>query len=229
VSNLIKAWRGALRDKLTMTQAAWLPFSQSIAIGDFGEFKDDVFERRAHCSKWGVDVAAHATRTEESGYLEIVSGTTLTIGSGADATALGAKVTADVQFSADESFLFRAPALTTIEVTDPEAFGEEVYRQAKYAGDAPSLMRYLVYGLTVVRQGYFLGSASKGTSMGVAGGYDEVTRGAVEGTLRFERTSSDMVTVKHPGEGNYGDAAVVAFKVLSWSPNGKRVQVDANT
>lgn len=230
MASLIKAWRKALSDKLNMTQASWEPFTQSIQLGDFGEFHNHEWQRRRPCSAWGVDVGKFAKREETSGSLEIISGTTIHIDGGGGGSVPGAKLSARVHFESKDSFLLRTPGRMTIEIEDPEAFGRAVYDAAAAAGESPSLMTYVVYGVTLVTQAYFVGSSDKKSSVGMSGTYEEIQYGAVmNGSLSIGKDSEDQVTTKHPADNTGTDPAVIAFKVLSWNPSGRNVQLDANT
>jgi hypothetical protein len=230
MSSLIKAWRKALSDKLNMTQASWEPFTQSIQLGDFGEFDNHVFQRRRPCSAWGVDVGQFKQREERSGPLELISGTRLDLGGGASGSMPGTKVSATAHFERTDAFLFRTPSRMAIEIEDPEAFGRALYDAAAAAGEPPDLMTYAVYGITVITQAYFVGSSDKNSSAGLTGTYDEIQFGAViGGSLNITKSSHDQVTTWHPGRGVGTDHAVVAFKVLSWNPSGRSVQLNANT
>ena len=229
MSSLIQAWRNALSDKVGMAQASWEPFTQSIELGDFGEFDDDVFQHRRSCRAWGIDVATFKIREERSGQLEIISNTILEIAGGAGGSAAGAKVSATARFERSDAFLFRAPSYMTIEFEDPVSFGRALYDAAAAAGEAPSLMTYAVYGIAVVAQGYIVGSSDKNSSVGLTGRYDEIELGAVSGSLDISKTSDNQITTWHPGAGVGADAAVFAFKVLSWNASGRSVQLNANT
>ncbi|HEX3763848.1 MAG TPA: hypothetical protein VHW23_34370 [Kofleriaceae bacterium] len=230
MSSLIKAWRSALSDKLNMTQASWEPFTQSIHLGDFGEFDNHVWQRRRPCSAWGIDLDSFAMREEASGPIEIISGTTLEITGGGAGSVPGTTVSARAHFESKDSFLLRAPSRMAIEIEDPEAFGHAVYDAAEAAGEAPNLMTYVVYGITIVSQAYFVASSDKNTSVSLSGTYEEIQYGAVvNGSLSIAKTSHDQVTTSHPGENTGTDPAVIAFKVLSWNPSGRKVQLNANT
>lgn len=229
--SLVDKWGKTLENKFGMSQAAWLPFGESIQLGDFGEFDGRQWRRKLTAADYGFDMRAWATRSTRSGQLQLISDSELVIGGGAGGgTPTGdAVVKATVHFHSASSFYLAAPEYVRLEIESPEPFGEQVYDAIRHAHGTPSLMTYLVYGITFVSEGYFVASTESGTSMELMGSVQSIETGKVDASFKMTRTSESQLATSYPAPDGGGSYATLAFKVLSWSPNGNRVQLDANT
>jgi hypothetical protein len=229
---MFKNWRTAFRDKFGLWQPCWPPFSMPVALGDFGRFSNEQFQRATNVSEWGIWMADfEKVSGGNSGNFDVKYGASVQMSASAEAEKSGANVKASVSFEDSYSVICRAPSHELVEIADPMKFATHVYNTEP---GNHNLMTYLVYGVMYVDQGYFLGCEEKKNSMELVGTYDSITTGATaSGMFAVTKTSSEQIVWEHP-EKPSGDETkiqpmqtVIGFKVLSWGPSGE-VQLNAN-
>lgn len=192
----------------------WIPLTDAFEVGDYGAFRNGVFQKLGNIREFGVDPGTRVSATRVRFSYSSAGAVVARGGAEAKGAAApqGASAKLDIGFQGEEAFFVRTRDLTVMEMPAVDAVAHQLVRKRDASGRKWKQAWRVVRKVYVADDPVILASAEKQTSFSLSGSANAIAQVELgKGSAEIAVTSSRGNTLEIVG--GKGPIAIDLFRV----------------